>query len=194
MLGRLALSLLSFHPIKKLLILCDLLFLPMCARLPNPNMGESSPSKRVSLYSVYLKQDDPKKNTVVRLAKFHAVHLRKSLAQCPRKALILDPFASKVFSFADRPILERFGLIVIDCSWAKTETIFQKPFRTGRCLPHLLAANPINYGKWDRLSSAEALAAGLFLTGFMEQGQEILAKFAWGSQFWVLNEKYFPTQ
>lgn len=144
-------------------------------------------SKPIPLYAVYLKQDDPKKNTIVRLAKFKQVKLRKNLQQCPYDALILDPFAHSLLSYTDREIIEEKGLIVIDCSWAKTDTIFHAPFRTGRRLPSLLAVNPVNYGRWDRLSSAEALAASLAITGFPLHAQSLLSKFNWGSQFWQLN-------
>ena len=155
---------------------------------------ESPPQKPVKLYAVHLKQDDPKKNTIVRAAQFNLILLKKSLRHCPSQALILDPFAKKALTQADRPLLKKFGLVVIDCSWKKTETIFSNPFRTGRFLPHLLAANPVNYGKWDRLSSAEAVAAALFITGFQTQAIQILSKFNWGPQFWKINrdnlEKY----
>ena len=57
---------------------------------------------------------------------------------------------------------KNLGLAVIDCSWKHADHIFQK-FRTGRRLPRLLAANSVNYGRWEKLSSAEALAAALFL-------------------------------
>ena len=149
-----------------------------------------NPKPPVNLFSVYLKQDDPKKNTIVRLAQFNLVKLKSQLRQCPRKALILDPFSKHLLSIEDQPLIEKYGLVVIDCSWKKTESIFQNPFRTGRILPHLLAVNPINYGKWDRLSSAEALAAALYITGFEEQAKEILSKFNWGSHFWNVNQSY----
>jgi pre-rRNA-processing protein TSR3 len=148
------------------------------------------PKRPVNLFSVYLKQDDPKKNTIVRLAQFNLVKLKSQLRQCPRKALILDPFSKHLLSIDDHILIKEHGLVVIDCSWKKTESIFQNPFRTGRILPHLLAVNPINYGKWDRLSSAEALAAALYITGFEEQAEELLSKFNWGPTFWNVNQSY----
>src|SRR3990170_3289434 len=51
----------------------------------------------------------------------------------------------------------------------------------------LLDANPVNYGKPWRLSSAEAFAAALVLLGDEDQARTVLSKFAWGDQFLALN-------
>ena len=141
------------------------------------------------LYCLHLNQDDPKKNTMMRLSKFNLVKLGKKLKEFPRKALILDPFAVQELSKTDRSIVDRHGIIVIDCSWAKTESIFFQPFATGRKLPHLLAANTVNYGRWDRLSSAEALAASLFIVGYPQKARDLLHFFSWGESFWEINKQ-----
>ncbi len=143
---------------------------------------------QVKLYGVHLNQDDPKKNTVVKLAKHHLVILKKKVYHCPRKAVILDPFSSVVFSLEDRERVAKYGIVVIDCSWEQTEAIFQYKYQYGRCLPHLLAANNVNYGKWDRLSSAEALVAALYISGFQEQAKSTLSKFSWGKEFFKINK------
>jgi pre-rRNA-processing protein TSR3 len=106
-------------------------------------------------------------------------------------AVVLDPFSKTEISIEDAKIILKFGIVVIDCSWESTETIFTSPFRNGRKLPHLLAANAVNYGKWDRLSSAEALAASLYLVGFKSQARELLSKFSWGEAFWEINNMNF---
>jgi pre-rRNA-processing protein TSR3 len=57
----------------------------------------------------------------------------------------------------------------------------------GRRLPPLIAANPVNYGKWEKLSSAEAIAAALFITKFEDVANLILSKFSWGVEFIKIN-------
>ncbi|MDX1798732.1 MAG: DUF367 domain-containing protein [Candidatus Lokiarchaeia archaeon] len=51
-----------------------------------------------------------------------------------------------------------------------------------------MAANPTNYGKWEKLSSAEALAAALYITKFFDLANVILSKFSWGKTFKELNK------
>ncbi|MHA1777619.1 MAG: DUF367 family protein [Promethearchaeota archaeon] len=143
------------------------------------------------LFCLYLQQDDPKKNTIMRLTKFNLVKIGKRLHQFPKKAIILDPFSDREISSLDHGQIAKFGIIVIDCSWEQIDTIFNRKFPTGRRLPHLLAANTVNYGKWDRLSSAEALAAGLYIGGFPKKAQEILNVFKWGPAFWNINQDFF---
>jgi len=56
-----------------------------------------------------------------------------------------------------------------------------------RLLPFLLAANPTKYGQPCTLSSAEALAAALAITGFEDDARTLMARFHWGDSFWSLN-------
>jgi pre-rRNA-processing protein TSR3 len=80
------------------------------------------------------------------------------------------------------------GILVLDCSWKKL-TDFPK-FRGGvrhRGLPFLLAANPTNFGKAQRLSSAEALAAALYIIGEKEHAARLMNKFKWGPVFLDIN-------
>jgi pre-rRNA-processing protein TSR3 len=78
---------------------------------------------------------------------------------------------------------------VIDCSWEKAQQVFRRYHQGGRRLPIVLAANPVNYGNMGRLSSLEAFAAALFITGFDEQAKQILRLLKWGPTFFTLNEK-----
>jgi pre-rRNA-processing protein TSR3 len=57
-----------------------------------------------------------------------------------------------------------------------------------RRLPILLAGNPTNYGIAGRLSTAEAIAAALILTGFRKPAEVILSLFRWGETFLSLNQ------
>ena len=56
-------------------------------------------------------------------------------------------------------------------------------------LPLLLAANPVNWGKPSKMTTAEALAASLYLIGKEEQARNLLSAFRWGDQFFILNKE-----
>jgi pre-rRNA-processing protein TSR3 len=56
-------------------------------------------------------------------------------------------------------------------------------------LPLLLAANPVNWGKPSRLTTAEALAAILYLVGREQQARQVLGAFRWGERFFELNKE-----
>ncbi len=75
--------------------------------------------KKVRLYCVHLNQCDPKKCTALKLHRLGLVTLVNRLDRCPRNAIILDPFSDQILSIADREPIEKFGLIVIDCSWKR---------------------------------------------------------------------------
>jgi pre-rRNA-processing protein TSR3 len=102
---------------------------------------------------------------------------------------VLTPTAKKIVSEEDAEIMKTFGVCVIDCSWAFFESVKVKSNKNReRLLPHLLAANPINYGKEWKLSCAEALSAAVLLAGFKDQSEDILHNhFKWGHAFFSLN-------
>ena len=55
-------------------------------------------------------------------------------------------------------------------------------------MPPLLAGNPVNYSKLNKLTTAEALSGSLFILGFKDQSLELLNKFKWGHTFYELNQ------
>lgn len=148
------------------------------------------PSRHVSLTVYHAKQCDPKKCTALKLNHHNLVRIVHRVRELPRGAIVLDPFTPKAFSPADRERMEKRGLAALDCSWVHATEVFGlSSHRTFRCLPYLVAANPVNYGVPTKLSTVEALAAALYITSFREQAEEILSKFKWGLQFITLNKE-----
>jgi len=140
------------------------------------------------LYCLHYNECDPKKCSAIKLKKFNLLKIIKGIKGYLRNSIVLNPFSREVISLDDRKLILKFGLIVIDCSWKKVLKISELDSGNYRKLPSLLAANPINYGKWEKLSSAEALAAALYITNFNDYGDLILSKFSWGIQFKELNK------
>jgi len=149
--------------------------------------SSSSNMPRPKLYGIHYNECDPKKCTALKLYKFNLLNIIKKVKGNLRKAIILNPFARKTISINDRELVLKYGLIVIDCSWKKLLKLNDLELGNFRKLPSLIAANPVNYGKWEKLSSVEALAAALFITNFKDYGNLILSKFNWGIQFKQLN-------
>lgn len=142
----------------------------------------------MKLYLYNAKQCSPNLCTGLKLARHDKVRLLRRLSEIPKSSLILDPFALKALSPEDDKDIVRRGLTVIDCSWKNVEETFNKIKGIKRALPYLIAANPINYGKPTKLSSAEAFAAALYITNHKEKAEEILSLFKWGLNFIKLNE------
>ena len=64
------------------------------------------------------------------------------------------------------PLLEK-GICAIDCSWARVDEI-TVVHPNERILPHMVAVNPVNFGKRFKLTCVEAIAAALRLVGHRE--------------------------
>jgi pre-rRNA-processing protein TSR3 len=143
--------------------------------------------KDLKLYCLHYNECDPKKCTALRLRKHNLIKIIRSKDYRLKKAIVLNPFSSKELSKNDEDIIAHHGLVVIDCSWKRILNLNKIPLKNARKLPPLIAANPVNYGKWEKLSSVEALAAALYITGFVEYGDLILSKFSWGMQFKRIN-------
>ena len=136
----------------------------------------------MELHVRYAGDDDPEKCTARKLARFDLAELHRSDRATPR-GVVLNPHAERALSPADRT----GRLVALDCSWeSAAEARFSLPGEH-RALPFLVAANPVNYGRPFRLTTVEALAAGLVILGEREQAESILAKFRWGGTFLELN-------
>ncbi len=108
----------------------------------------------------------------------------------PRRAVVLNPFSEIAFSPADRQRMEDFGLVALDCSWEHAEKVLLKRVRgTSRCLPILIAGNPVNFGKPTKLTTVEALAAAFYIAGFKEEAVKLLSIFKWGHTFIEINRE-----
>ena len=152
-------------------------------------------SKDISVHAIWLAQDDPKKNTAVKLSRRGDLKLHEKFTRLPRRGIILEPLCGKVLGPEDHSLLleENGSLVGLDCSWAHIEDsvkqVMTKTKLKGRMLPLLLAANPVNWGKPGKMTTAEALAASLYLIGKEDQGRKLLGAFSWGDQFWILNKE-----
>ena len=129
-------------------------------------------------------QDDPKKCTAAKLVRFG---LAKKISTIRSRTILLHPFSSNTLLNKEKP--KANSITGIDCSWNKAEKMFQKKYSgIPRKLPPLLAGNPVNYAKLNKLTTVEALAAALYILGDPETMTSFLAKFNWGHTFYTLNK------
>lgn len=141
----------------------------------------------MKLYVLRFNQDDPKKCTAAKLVKFN---LASDIRSTNKKNLVLDPFADKTLIPKDKSLFN--SIVGIDCSWNLTDQTFAKKFiGIKRKLPPLLAGNPVNYSKLNKLTTVEAISASLFILGFKQDGLNLLDKFKWGHTFYELNQNLF---
>jgi len=138
----------------------------------------------VDLHVRYAGEDDPEKCTARKLARFEMVDLHRSDRETPC-GVVLNPHADRALSPADRDGIDR--LVALDCSWKTAGAARFSLDGRHRALPFLVAANPVNYGRPFRLTTVEALAAGLVVLGERDHAERILAKFTWGEPFLELN-------
>jgi len=146
----------------------------------------------VRIVVFHAKQCDPRKCSALKLKHHGLVCIVYQVRLLPKGAVVLNPFSQKAFSPADRERIGRRGLAALDYSWERVEGApSPSAFRFGasRCLPYLVAANPVNYGTPTKLSTVEALAAALYIGGFREKAEQLLSVFKWGPQFILLNRE-----
>jgi len=140
----------------------------------------------VELHVRYEGDDDPEKCSARKLARFDLATLHRSARATP-PGLVLDPFAERALSPADRGSGDR--LVALDCSW---ETAQREAFDlegVHRSLPFLVAANPVNFGTAFQLNTVEAFAGALAILGQRDRARQLLSKFPWGHTFLELNEE-----
>ena len=129
-------------------------------------------------------QDDPKKCTAAKLVRFG---LAKKITSLRSKTALLHPFSERTLLNNEKTTFN--SITAVDCSWNKAEEMFQKKYSgIPRKLPPLLAGNPVNYSKINKLTTVEALASASFILGNEELCSDLLAKFNWGHTFLELNE------
>ncbi|MEM4552969.1 MAG: DUF367 family protein [Ignisphaera sp.] len=149
----------------------------------------------IKIYVVTKGEDNPDMCTGEKLIRRGLAKRLTNLRQLPDCAIVLNPFAYTYIKYSDRILLEKCGLVAIDVSW-KRGIEFLKIMKRGvhRVLPVLIAANPTNYGKPFKLSTVEAIAGALYITGYSDYADTILKHFRWGEQFIEINraklEKY----
>jgi len=146
---------------------------------------------RVFIYRV--PQDDPRKNTAIKLARFGFAQLVSSARYLPRGSVLLDPTAKSPLTPSDRDTAVHRGLSLIDCSWKRvteTHNRFARDYFIRRRLPLLIAVNPTHYGKPYILSTIEAVAAALYIMGFRDEAIKTLRLYKWGLNFINVNLNY----
>jgi len=142
---------------------------------------------RITIY--HAAQCDPKKCTGLRLKRRGLARIVTKTRFLPKRAVVLNPFSEIAFSQADKQRVKDFGLVALDCSWEHAQKVLSRHVKgTSRCLPILIAGNPVNFGKATKLTTAEAIAAALYIAGFKERATNLLSIFTWGHTFFELNE------
>ena len=148
------------------------------------------PQQNVEICIYHAGQCDPKKCSALKLKRHDLVRVVHRVSRLPRGMIVLTPFSNKACSRADRERMEGYGLAGIDCSWVYADDVLSLFTRSAsRCLPYLVAANPVNYGVPTKLSTVDALSAALFIAGYEQKAKRLLSIFKWGLGFITLNRE-----
>ncbi len=139
---------------------------------------------RPPILVILLRQDDPRRSTGVRLVRRG---IAREVRRAPRGAVVLDPTSKVVLSPGDAAAAGSRGIVAVDASWNRLEEV-RWPRAENRRLPLLVAANPPHYGWPFRLSTAEAVAAALYIMGWRGEARALMGAFKWGPEFIRINE------
>lgn len=155
----------------------------------SPNHSRREMQVRVLLWE--FGQNDPKRDSGSKLCRLGlAGQLRVGQSF---NGIVLSSEAKVFVSAADAAVARSFGVAGVNCSWNRVGEI---PFgalgrdRNQRLLPHLLAANPVNYGRPFKLNTAEAIAAALVIMGLRDDAEELLSPFNYGPEFLRMNASF----
>lgn len=141
----------------------------------------------VRLVVYHARQCDPRKCSTLKLKRFGFAVVVYRVRLLPHGAVVLNVLGERAFSPADRQRIEQHGLTALDYSWEQGVQPRLPAFLVSRCLPFLVAANPVNFGTPTKLSTVEALAAALYIVGFKPEAEKLLGIFKWGPEFIRLN-------
>jgi len=146
---------------------------------------------KIHLFVYHANEDDPKKCSAKKLAKFGHVKIEENIRKTPHDAILLNPFAEKSLSKEDLKLARKNGLLAVDCSWKNAESSFDYLDKKNhsRALPFVVAANPVNYGKPFKLTTLEAFATSLYIFGDTKRSEKLLDLYKWGPHFLVLNKE-----
>jgi pre-rRNA-processing protein TSR3 len=146
-------------------------------------------SPKITIY--HANQCDPRRCTGLKLKRHGLARIVGKTRFLPKRATVLNPLSEIAFSRADRQRIVDFGVVALDCSWEHAAKVLSPHVRgTSRCLPVLIAGNPINFGKATKLTTAEAIAAALHISGFKQAAAQVLSIFKWGHSFLELNDDW----
>ncbi len=155
----------------------------------------SPPSRPpIPLFVRFLEEDDPRRCTGHRLLQRGLVRRAAARREGRPAPIALDPFAPVPLCGRDRERAESAGFLVVDGSWnrlsarSRLSDDGESPGRRGsRRLPLLVATNPQHFGRWTQLTTAEALAAAVYLVGRPLEAERLLEGLRGGPAFLEIN-------
>jgi pre-rRNA-processing protein TSR3 len=148
----------------------------------------------VSVFIFYADQCDKRKCTSIKIKdSSHKLPFKLGWSEDPKfirkKSIVLTPKATQFVSTNDLDLIQKHGITILDCSWKQGDKYLDWSFSNARVLPPLVAGNPVNYGKWNTLTSLEALAASFFLVGLESEALSLVNLYNWGETFLDLNRE-----